>query len=240
MSDQPDHLAEPHVCVDRLPRGLLLPGDGRRRLAFLRAKRWPAHQRVLHVRFLEGDPALHDRISQFGQEWSAEANVRFVFDNRADAVIRIGFAPGASWSFIGTDARDPLIAPNEPTMNFGWLTPATPNDEVQRVVLHEFGHALGLVHEHQSPAAEIPWNREAVYAYYAGPPNHWTRAEVDRNLFQRYRRSETNFSAFDPDSIMLYPIPPEFTDGQFSVGWNRTLSAGDRAAIRTFYPYPAP
>lgn len=240
MSDHSPQATGLQVCVDRLPRGHVLPGDGRRRLALLRAKRWPAQQRVLHVRFLDGDATLQLRISHIAQAWCEYANIRLVFDGHADAVIRIGFTPGASWSYIGTDARDPIIAPDEPTMNFGWLTPSTPIDEVQRVVLHEFGHALGLVHEHQSPAAEIPWNREAVYAYYAGPPNNWTRADVDRNIFQRYRRRETNFSAFDPDSIMLYPIPPEFTDGHFEIGWNNSLSEGDRAAIGSFYPFPAP
>lgn len=125
-------------------------------------------------------------------------------------------------------------------MNFGWLTPATPQDELQRVVLHEFGHALGLIHEHQSPAAEIPWDTEAVYNIYAGPPNFWSRAEVDRNILARYSRMESNYTDFDPDSIMLYPIPPELTHGELVVGWNRTLSPTDRTGIRRFYPFPAP
>ncbi len=228
----------PRICVDRFPGPIRLPDDPAQRLALLRAKRWPAHQRVLHIRFLDGDPVLHTRVQECATLWTTYANVRFVFDNAPDAVIRISFTPGASWSYIGTDARDPLLRADEPTMNFGWLTPTTPADELARVVLHEFGHALGLIHEHQSPSASIPWNREAVYAYFAGPPNYWSRDEVDRNIFRRYSRLETNAGSFDPDSIMLYPIPPEFTDGRLVVGWNRTLSAGDRATIAAFYPFP--
>ena len=228
-----------HVCADRFPPSFQLPGDANQRLALLRAKRWPAHQRVLHIRFLDGDPALHARIQEVAQLWTASANIRLVFDNAPNAVIRIAFSPGPSWSYIGTDARDPLLRPDEPTMNFGWLTAATPAEELSRVVLHEFGHALGLIHEHQSPAASIPWNREAVYRYFAGPPNHWSPDEVDRNIFRRYSRLETNAGPFDPDSIMLYPIPPEFTDGKLVVGWNRALSDQDRAVIATFYPFPA-
>ncbi len=51
-------------------------------------------------------------------------------------------------------------------MNFGWFDDSTPDNEFSRTVIHEFGHALGCVHEHSSPAATIPWNRDAVYAYY--------------------------------------------------------------------------
>ncbi len=166
----------------------------------------------------------------------AYSGIKFVFDNTESAEIRISFERGASWSFLGTDVLDPTLSHDDPTMNFGWLTPATANDELQRVVLHEFGHALGLVHEHQSPSAEIPWNHEAVYAYFAGPPNYWSTAEVDHNIFQRYQYDQTNFTAFDPASIMLYPIPPEFTDGKLTVGWNRTLSATDREFIGQLYP----
>ena len=31
-----------------------------------------------------------------------------------------------------------------------------------RVILHEFGHALALVHEHQNSALSIQWNETAV------------------------------------------------------------------------------
>jgi hypothetical protein len=51
-------------------------------------------------------------------------------------------------------------------MNYGWLTSATDEAEYRRVVLHEFGHARGLTHEHQSPAMNIPWNRPTVLDDY--------------------------------------------------------------------------
>jgi hypothetical protein len=224
------------LCVDRvapLAPSILLP-DGR--LAGLSDKLWPAHQRVLHVRFIGGDPRLHSRVGRIASQWMLHAHIKFIFDNAPDAAIRVAFERGPSWSYLGTDALDPLIDADAPTMNFGWFTPATPNDEVQRVVLHEFGHALGLVHEHQSPDADIPWDREAVYDYYAGPPNYWSRQQVDHNIFQRYSHDQANSSEFDPASIMLYPIPSQFTNGNFTVGWNRTLSATDRAFISQLYP----
>ncbi len=204
----------------------------------MRAKLWPTHQRTLHIRFLSGDQRIHHRIERLASQWMNYAHIRFVFDNAADAAIRISFTPGASWSYLGTDALDPTLGQDTATMNFGWFTPATPNDELQRVVLHEFGHALGLIHEHQSPAAAIPWDRKAVYEYYSGPPNYWSEEQIDLNIFQRYQHDQSNASAFDPSSIMLYPIPPEFTNGKLTVGWNRTLSATDRDFICQLYPPP--
>lgn len=51
-------------------------------------------------------------------------------------------------------------------MNFGWFTNYTSDTEFSRTIIYEFGHALGLHHEHQSPTANIQWNKEKVYEYY--------------------------------------------------------------------------
>jgi hypothetical protein len=104
-------------------------------------------------------------------------------------------------------------------------------------VIHEFGHALGCIHEHQNPTTDIPWDHEAVYRRYGGPPNNWTRNQVDVNLFERYSQQVTQFSDFDDKSIMLYSIPPDLlTDPSRAVGWNRVLSDMDKSFIGTMYP----
>src|SRR5438128_1710060 len=74
------------------------------------------------------------------------------------------------------------IPKSRPTMNFGWLRDDTEDAEYERVVVHEFGHALGAIHEHQNPKGGIEWNLPAVYAYFAGPPNHWSKEETDLNV----------------------------------------------------------
>jgi hypothetical protein len=56
-------------------------------------------------------------------------------------------------------------------------------------------------------------------------------------LFQKYSATQTQFSAFDRASIMLYPIPKELTDGVFEVGLNQRLSDTDRAFIGKVYPF---
>jgi hypothetical protein len=206
------------------------------RMAIEVHKRW-APGTKLKIRFLDGDSSVQQRVVNVGKQWEQHANIKLDFGPHSDAQIRISFAREGSWSTVGTDARS--FPAGEPTMNYGWLTPSSTDAEYSRVVLHEFGHALGAIHEHQSPGAGvIPWDKEAVYAYYAS--QGWSRARVDQNIFNRYDASKTNFSVFDPKSIMLYAIPDELTVGTYSVGWNRVLSETDKAFMRTHYPPAAP
>jgi hypothetical protein len=220
-----------------ISRGSIPPGMGAPpplALAALTGKLWQPG-RVLKVRFLDGDAKVQQRLQPFAQQWEQHANIKFEFGTDPKAEIRISFKQAGSWSYLGTDALS--IAPTQPTMNFGWLKANTAEDEYSRVVIHEFGHALGCIHEHQNPSTNIPWDKEAVYKYYQGPPNNWSRSQVDTNLFTRYGANITRFSAFDRESIMLYPIPNDFTIGDFEVGWNRVLSAMDKEYIGKLYPF---
>ena len=203
-------------------------------MAVLTGKLWKPG-RTLRVRFLDGLDVVKAKVEQMVHIWESYANIKFLFGTDPAAEIRISFvADPGSWSYIGTDAL--VIPQDRPTVNFGWLQSNTPDSEYQRVVVHELGHALGCIHEHSSPAANIPWNKPAVYRYYAGPPNNWPPAKVDANVFFKYSDTVSNHSAFDPLSIMIYPIPKEFTDGVFEVKLNSELSELDKSFIASQYP----
>jgi hypothetical protein len=234
-----------HRAVAENPRNAPLlrpsePGTGRHpmRMGVPTKLLWK-DRRELRVRFMDGDPKVKAKVESYAHQWSEHCGITFRFGGDADAEIRIAFKPNdGSWSWVGVEALE-ITDHNEPTMNFGWLTPTTDADEYSRVVLHEFGHALSCIHEHSQPAAEIPWNKEAVYAEYAKPPNRWTREEVDVNLFERYAAGDTQFTAFDKQSIMLYAIDKKLTRDGFEIGWNRVLSSTDREFIGTTYPKAA-
>ncbi len=191
--------------------------------------------RTLQIAFLGSvNSTVKDKIIHHAEGWLNHANIKFNFISGDYGDIRITTTPGGSWSYVGTDAK--TINRNDPTMNYGWLYPNTSDDEYSRVVLHEFGHALGCIHEHQHTDAGIPWNREAVYAYYAR--QGWSRQDVDHNIFRRYSASQLNASSYDRDSIMHYAVPNELTIGNWSIGWNRILSNTDETFIKKLYPSP--
>ena len=236
----------PRFCIDRvLKRDLIVEAEPDFftsevlpvRMAVEVAKAWEPGT-VLKVAFMDGHPEVQARVEEVASEWNEHANISFDFGNHGDADIRITFDLPGSWSYIGIDAHS--TAADRPTMNYGWLEPGLADTEYQRVVLHEFGHALGVIHEHQNPAVGIPWDHQAVYAHYEGPPNFWDRKTVDLNLFQKYSADRTNNTEFDPNSIMLYPVPKELTDGDFEVGWNNVLSDLDQSFIGVIYPPEPP
>jgi hypothetical protein len=205
-------------------------------MAALRANVWP--QRAITCLFLDGPKPLQAMVKYYASQWERYGALSLCWVRREPADVRITFKEEGSWSYIGTDALS--IPQDEPTMCYGWLEDSfRENDraEIRRVTLHEFGHASGLIHEHLSPKINIRWNRDAVYAYYQGPPNHWSKADVDANLFSVYAATQTNASEYDPDSIMHYPIPKEFVlDPAQAVGWNDRLSSTDKRFFGVLYP----
>jgi len=220
--------------VDNVRLRPLRNSPQRPRAAVERFKLWQTG-RTLRVAFLDGQASVQSKVEAIAKEWEAVANLRLQFVTSGPSEIRISFAEeGFSWSTVGTDAL--TVPRSQPTMNYGWLEPTTALKEYQRVVRHEFGHALGMIHEHQNPAArgKIPWDKPKVYAYYA--EQGWTKDDVDFNLFQLYDENATNFTDFDPTSIMQYAVPEQLTIGDYSIGWNTELSEFDGSFMRSQYP----
>ncbi len=191
---------------------------------------------IISIAFLDGTDQQKALVKQYSDEWvDGLANLSFSWvADPDDSDIRISFKYKGSWSVIGTTCRS--VPKSEATMNFGWLGPDVSAPEAKRVILHEFGHALGMIHEHQNPFGGIKWNKPAVIADLSNPPNSWDLAKIERNMFKPYNKREVNGTQLDKQSIMLYPIPASWTTDGLSVGSNKELSATDRAFIRQQYP----
>ncbi|SFN00471.1 Astacin (Peptidase family M12A) [Chryseobacterium oleae] len=206
------------------------------------------------VKFLNGTDFQKNKVREYVKLWTQASadgveykfhekkkiNFRFIpYDvttsgNNAD--IRISFGNGGSSSYIGIDCK--TIPQDQPTMFFGWINESEPEESIKQVVLHEFGHALGFIHEHQNPTANIPWNKPEVYDYYRRTQNPpWSKEKVDRNVFERYSTSSTNYTAYDSLSIMHYAIPSFLTNGGYSTPWNSDLSPTDISFVKQIYPY---
>lgn len=191
---------------------------------------------VLNVAFIGGTPDLHARVFRAAQAW-LEPGIKLSFNLVASgekAQIRVSFDPNAgSWSYVGTDALG--VYPWQATMNLGWATMATPEPDFLSVVIHEFGHALGLLHEHNHPEAGIDWRSEVVYADLGRPPNNWTKAEVDANVFAAFPKKGVVTTPFDDVSVMIYTIPAHWTKNGRRFMPSHKLSRGDSETIRALY-----
>lgn len=198
-------------------------------------------KRILTIGFLEGSPKLQDRVLKTARRWTdpQEGGANLQFEKATDAAtadIRIAFkADDGSWSFVGTDAVS-SAKKGKPTMNLGWATERASEKTFASVVLHEFGHALGLLHEHNHPLADLKWKKDVVYADLGGPPNNWSRKTVDFNVFESYPSNRVVMSPeMDRVSIMIYTIPARWLDGQPGVMPSDHLSREDIKFIRQLY-----
>lgn len=206
------------------------------RAALVKDKRWPRGA-TIKIGFTDGTARQQALVKKFAAGWNAPglANLKFSWVPAAQADIRISFAFSGSWSVIGTTCKN--VPKNQATMNFGWLTPTVTDQEAERVILHEFGHALGLIHEHQNPLGSINWNKPAVYHDLSGPPNNWSKAQIDHNMFEAYPKQEIQGTTTDPSSIMMYPLPASWVKPPSTpVGLNAKLSATDKTFIKKAYP----
>ena len=151
-------------------------------------------------------------------------DISFV-DNAEQANVRISFDPnGGAWSLVGTDH---LGQTSGATMNLGWFDVPT--------TIHEFGHVLGMIHEHQNPYGQtIMWNETKVLEW-AKETQGWNEETTNENIIKKYDKNSIKGSNFDPLSIMLYFFPSDLTLNNTGTKQNFRLSSEDVIWIDRVY-----
>jgi hypothetical protein len=155
--------------------------------------------------------------------------------SRTASDIRVSFAPGHGyWSKIGK------ITGQDNYNTTMWLSSLHRQNDSNfiRVVLHEFGHALGLLHEHQHPLRTIQWDKPKVYRYFGSKPYNWTNAETDLYVLRDANyaiASDLMLGSYEEKSIMMYHIPDSLTLNGDGAPMTWTLTKQDKATVRKLY-----
>jgi hypothetical protein len=204
---------------------------------------WPDNQ--VRVCFLDGGPEARDHVAEVAQRWTESTGLQFDFGPAGSrsscaagqpANVRVSFVGLGYWSVVGIEANQ--IDAKKQTLNLQGMNKTAFTAEDDGIILHEFGHAIGFEHEHQSPVSVCEKEFDWDYLYKA---MGWSKQKVDINMRQLQPSSKLLTTTFDPGSVMLYSLDKEaFKDPATAKCYiakpNDAISALDREAAATVYP----
>ena len=203
------------------------PGSDVQKAMGAKGRFWPVGT-VLRIAFMDGTAAQIAKVKSEAVEWLQYANLGFTWVNKTDpSDVRISFnANNGAWSYVGLDNQN--VSKTSVTMNLGWQDP--------QVIKHEFGHLLGLLHEHQNPSGGICFNEPVVIQDLSGPPNYWTTPQIRFNVLDKADPSTVLTSPWDKTSIMHYNIVARWTCNNTAIPGGMTISQADKDFIAVRYP----
>jgi hypothetical protein len=210
----------------------------------IKDKQW-ANQSMINVVFLDGPKHAHQKVIKIAPLWLQQSGLRFKFYGPLsrlpqDKHIRVSFK-SHSGSLLGNHND---YQSNYPTMNLKSLVVGQLSaQEVKRLILHEFGHALGFEHEYRSkywPYGNAALNqvKESCYPQMQsiGYDKASAKTHCDR-INSRLSNANALTTAYDERSIMNYSMSFTTKDGNNKViPANFKLSLLDKYAIRRWYP----
>jgi hypothetical protein len=221
---------------------------------------WPPSYPKLRVCFFGGPQLARQIIAATAKDWeSDEMAIKLDFGDMNDPrlcgqgdgrenQIRISFDKPGYWSQLGQFSIV-YTKQEEASMNFEGLDKIEPgqtySDYAFGTIRHEFGHAFGLYHEHQSPDARCDqeFNWDYIYDYLKGPPNNWPKEQIDFNLrpLDTTQTQGVMLTDFDNTSVMLYQFPDKYyvkgiASRCYIPAPNTKISRVDREVVNYMYP----
>lgn len=203
-------------------------------LALLTSRYWSNKGVKLSVGFMEPiQDDLANRILSHFNAWSEWANVEF-HRTKTDPQIRVSRGEGGYYSYLGTDILH--IPKDQQTMNLEAFTMQTPDSEFHRVVRHEIGHTMGLVHEHLRKELVARLDSQKTIAYFQQTQGWSPSMTTEQVLTPLDDAQLTETPTADEMSIMTYQLPGIITkDGKPIIG-GTDIDEIDKAFIAKIYP----
>lgn len=210
----------------------------------IKDKQWTNNSDI-NVVFLDGSQKAHQQVRGIAPIWLKGTGLKFRFFSDPKTFplnkhIRISFN-SHSGSVLG-DHND--YQSDYATMNLkGLLNTNLTSREIKRLILHEFGHALGFEHEYRSKFwpyghAALQQIRERCYPQMEsiGYDTSSARSHCDK-INSKLNNRKALTTAYDERSIMNYAMSFTQNDGTVkTIPANFELSLLDKYAIKRWYP----
>jgi len=286
-----DPKPEPHskrIQWDKIPDSIVEEMTNADGMKFVGHEDLAWGKRLITISFEGGDDDVLTLIEQTAKEWTdlgGELQFSFRnsdgsfrkwtrFDSTKTSDIRVSFRTGSwggYWSTIGSLTEN--VSSGHPTMNLEGLdqdlkqylaqgtATAWKTSYEKSTILHEFGHALGLAHEHFHPKCQADMRMDAVVKDLMGPPNNWKKNKAKFNMDYAYylkvlfdegdiSQVPITSDSVDQNSLMLYSGFPDsyFKSGKLSpcipagpVGFATEISSRDREYyLKQYLNIPTP
>lgn len=203
--------------------------------------KWTTGQTITY-KFFSGSVADQKKFENCIKVWAAYANLNFKKVDGNDFDVSVALLPCTNGAAHGSShvGRECLYFKNSNDAAVKVYVVGASDKDFRRVVLHEWGHVLGLLDEVMNPKCPLTWIESEIVKGYQEIGYSLSDAQ---DLYDMeyghavYYPSEIASYGWDPTSIMMYPIEKNWNEEKQSYGVVYNLSNKDKEVISKLYPF---